>query len=190
MARKIKQGFGEAFAYLRKSLFFIYFATILFVGSVLVAFLYPAPFSFFDDWLREIVNKIIGLSPIELILFIFQNNALSSIFMLMLGAVAGIVPVVNVLVNGALLGYVFSRAIDVGGLVIMWRILPHGIFELPAIMISAGLGIKFGMFVFSKNRKQVFVERLISSLNVFLYIILPLLIVAAIIEGLLITLFG
>ncbi len=188
--KRQKTGFYEALSYLRKSLTFVYVACALFLASGIIAFLFPENFSFFDDWLRDIVNRIIGLSPFELILFIFQNNTLSALFALLLGVALGIVPIANVLVNGALLGYVFARVFEAGGISIVWRIVPHGIFELPAIMISIGLGIKLGFFIFSRHKKAAFIERFISSLNVFIYIIVPLLIIAAVIEGLLISFLG
>jgi stage II sporulation protein M len=85
-------------------------------------------------------------------------------------------------------GYVYSKAASVGGYGIIWQLLPHGIFELPAIFISLGLGVKLGMFVFEKDKKKAFIERLRKSFFVFLTIVLPLLVIAAIIEGLLISL--
>ncbi|MEI6731787.1 MAG: stage II sporulation protein M, partial [archaeon] len=70
-----------------------------------------------------------------------------------------------------------------------WKIVPHGIFELPAIFVSLGLGIKLGAFVFGPERKKEFVRRALASLKVFVYVVLPLLIIAAIIEGMLIFLY-
>ena len=35
----------------------------------------------------------------------------------------------------------------------LFRLLPHGIFELPAIFISLGLGLRFGMFIFQKEKE-------------------------------------
>ena len=58
---------------------------------------------------------------------------------------------------------------------------------VPMIELSFGLGIRLGFGVFSKEK---FKERFYHSFNVFLMIIIPLLIIAAIIEGLLIAFMG
>ncbi|HJX50295.1 MAG TPA: stage II sporulation protein M, partial [Candidatus Nanoarchaeia archaeon] len=69
---------------------------------------------------------------------------------------------------------------------VLLRLLPHGIFEFPAIILALATGIRLGLFWFSDNKKKEFVKRVEGSLRVFLFVILPLLIIAAIIEGFLI----
>jgi len=68
-------------------------------------------------------------------------------------------------------------------------IFPHGVFELPAVFISLGLGVRFGTFMFSKNALSELKHRFIGSIKVFFFVIMPLLVLAAIIEGVLITFF-
>ena len=94
------------------------------------------------------------------------------------------------ILNGYLVGFVASMAVGSGGVIVLWRILPHGIFELPAVFISLGLGLKFGTFIFQKKILESFRRFLWNSLRVFLLIVLPLLIIAAIIEGCLIFIAG
>jgi len=57
---------------------------------------------------------------------------------------------------------------------------------LPAIFLSFGLGIKLGTFILQKKKIESFKDYFLNSLRVFFFVILPLLIVAAIIEGVLI----
>ena len=187
MKRRKKNIFRESVSYIRESMPFIVGAIVIFLGSMIVGIAFPENFRFFDDILKDLAQKIEGLSTLELILFIFQNNATGAILAIVLGVFVGIVPIFNSLLNGALLGYVLARATELGGLSVIWKLVPHGIFELPAIFISFGLGIKLGMFVFAKKKKKEFFRRLFASLKVFLTIILPLLIIAAIIEGFLIA---
>ena len=187
MKRRKKNIFRESVSYIGESLPFIVGAIVIFLGSMIVGIAFPENFRFFDDILKDLAQKIEGLSTLELILFIFQNNATGAILAIVLGVFVGIVPIFNSLLNGALLGYVLARATELGGLSVIWKLVPHGIFELPAIFISFGLGIKLGMFVFTKEKKKEFFRRLFASLKVFLTIILPLLIIAAIIEGILIA---
>jgi len=178
----------EALSYLKETRNYIYFAVVLFFVSALVGFLFPENFSFFEQFLRELAERVEGLSLLGLILFIFQNNVTGAFFAMILGVFLGVFPVFNALLNGAILGYVFNKAAAVGGFSVIWLLLPHGIFELPAIFIALGLGIRFGMFVLAPSGKKggEFKKRFWGSLKVFLAIVLPLLIIAAIIEGLLI----
>ena len=90
--------------------------------------------------------------------------------------------------NGYILGFVSSMSVESAGVASLGKIIPHGIFELPAIFISLGLGLKFGTFAFQKNKAKSFKNYLINSLRVFLLIVIPLLIIAGIIEGTLIFL--
>jgi stage II sporulation protein M len=95
----------------------------------------------------------------------------------------------NVISNGIILGYVMKGVWIDSGISNFWRIFPHGIFELPAVFISLALGLKLGMFVFSKNPGREFLSRLKNSFIIFVVVVLPLLLVAAIIEGILIFLY-
>jgi len=180
----------ESLTYLKESRNFIYFAFLLFVLGGLIGFLFPGVFStYFDELIKKLISQTEGLNTIEMIFFIFQNNILSSFLAIILGFALGIFPFGSILVNGSLLGYVLSKAINEKGIFVIWRLFPHGIFELPAIFIAVGLGIKLGMFWFVKGDiKKEFKRRLWGSLKVFLMIILPLLIIAAIIEGTLVSL--
>lgn len=50
-----------------------------------------------------------------------------------LGALLGIVSLTAAIVNGLLTGTVISYAMKSGPAIALWRLLPHGIFELPAM---------------------------------------------------------
>jgi stage II sporulation protein M len=129
------------------------------------------------------------MSQPELTSFIFRNNLQSSFFGMIFGVVFGIFPIITIIANGYLLGYVASVAVNAEGILSLWRILPHGIFELPAIFISLGLGLKLGTFIFQKEKIKSLKKNLIKSVKTFILIIIPLLIVAAIIESALIFIF-
>ncbi|MFH1608332.1 MAG: stage II sporulation protein M [archaeon] len=189
----IREEYKKSFDYLKGSKNFIYIITGIFFAFCLIGFLVPAP-DFISKGIEEIIKNILteteGLSIRGLIRFIFFNNLQSSFFGMIFGVLFGILPVVFAVVNGYLLGFVSSVVVAEEGFFVLWRLLPHGVFELPAIFISLGLGLKFGTFVFQKNIGESFREYLWSSLRVFLFVVFPLLIVAAIIEGSLIALTG
>ena len=185
----MKKQFREAVSYIRASSNYIYFAFFLFFLFIFFGFYFNKNLGFIDEFLMELVNKVSGLNLIELILFILQNNFQASLYGLVFGVFFAIFPLLNIVMNGVVVGYVLAKVGELTGLYEVWRLLPHGIFELPAVFISLGLGLKLGMFVFSKKPGLEFQKRFFESLNVFLFVVVPLLIIAAIIEGILIFIF-
>jgi stage II sporulation protein M len=107
---------------------------------------------------------------------------------MILGIFFGVFPIITIIINGYILGYVALATTNAESFFSLWRILPHGIFELPAVFISLGLGLKLGTFIFHDDKIKSLKEFFVSSIKVFLFIIVPLLIVAAVIEGALIFL--
>ena len=142
------------------------------------------------NFIEELLLKTQDISYGGLIWFILLNNIQSSFFGMIYGILFGIFPIMASLVNGYLLGFVASEAVQSNGVSVLWRLFPHGIFELPALFISLGLGIKLGSFVFGKNKLKTLKIYFIKSIKTFLLVVVPLLILAAIIEGSLIFLFS
>jgi stage II sporulation protein M len=185
--------YKKCFAYLRESRKFIYLAFGIFLFFALIGFFIPAP-GFIEKNILQIISEIIqkttGMSQLELTGFIFFNNLQSSFFGIVLGIFLGIFPVISAIFNGYLLGFVSSYTVKEQGFFYLWRLFPHGIFELPAVFISFGLGIRFGSFLFKKDKKKYFNYFLENSVKTFLLIVIPLLVIAALIEGSLISMFG
>ena len=152
-----KRNFLESFSYLRESVNYIYFVIILFFASALIGFFLPDYFTFFNDFLRELGGKVQDLSTFQLVIFIFKNNIISAFLSLITGLFFGIIPISNAIINGTVLGYVVSRSFDITGSFfgVIWRLVPHGIFELPAVFISLGLGVKLG-FGFISNYFKIY----------------------------------
>ncbi len=186
----VKKQLKEAFTYLKESKNHIYISILIFLFGAVFGFLFQEKLTFINDIIKELMLKTANLNPVELVFFILQNNLQSALLAVIFGIAFGIFPIFNALANGTVIGYVLALTYKVAGLSSWWRILPHGIFELPAIFISLGLGLKLGLTIFTKNSKKgkEFKSRLYQSLNVFLMIVIPLLIIAAIIEGILISL--
>ena len=188
---KIKTQFKEATSYVNESRYYIIVSISIFIFGALIGFLFQNELSaMINEILKDLLNKTAGLNTQEMVFFILQNNLQSSFLAIICGIFLGIFPIISGLTNGIVLGYVLSKTSEIAGITAWWRLLPHGIFELPAIFVSFGLGIKLGFawFLPQKRRWKEFKRRFYNSINVFLMIIIPLLIVAAIIEGILIGL--
>ncbi|SDY91584.1 stage II sporulation protein M [Thermoactinomyces sp. DSM 45892] len=132
---------------------------------------------------------------------IFINNLTACLMLIGMGALLGIPTISSLMTNGLLLGYintVSSQETGISGWSLFFtKIVPHGVFELPAIFLAAALGLRIGISVFSSvvslfksaNRIQSKMawKEIWQRFPVLLGFIVLLLLVAASIEGLLIT---
>jgi len=135
--------------------------------------------------LKESFGWIKDLHPIGIMLVIFLNNALKSLLAIVLGIVFGIIPVIFVGGNGLLLGVVANQiSSEKGALFVLAAILPHGIIEIPMILISSGLGLRLGSLMYGSimGKETDIRYELAQSLRIYMRIIMPLLFVSAAIE--------
>jgi len=189
----LKEQYKKSWSYILESKYFIFSIVIIFLLVALIGYFIKAP-DFLSEaiinYLKEIETMTHGFSQADWMGFIFWNNLVSSFLGLILGLIFGIYSFIGAVANGYLLGFVANLAVSEQGISSLWRLLPHGIFELPAIFISLGMGLKLGTFLFQKKKLISFKYYLLNSLRVFFYIIMPLLIIAAVIEGSLIAFFS
>jgi stage II sporulation protein M len=63
-------------------------------------------------------------------------------------------------------------------------LLPHGIIEIPMVVISAAVGIRLGLKVIAafKGESVSLKEEMITGIKFFFYWIMPLLFIAAVVE--------
>lgn len=188
-----RENYRLSWKYLRESKNFVYATIIGFVFFILLGILIPIPPVLEQrilDLIAEILERTSGMSQGQLISFIFFNNLQTSFFGMIFGFFLGIFSFLTIAINGYLLGFVSEKVVQAEGIFILWRLFPHGIFELPALFISMGLGLKLGTFIFHKKKFKTFREFLWNSLRVFFFVVAPLLIIAAIVEGSLIVFAG
>lgn len=187
----LKNNYGLVWRYLKESKNYFFIILFLFFISILLGFIFPV---FFVEHILEIMEELMkrteGMGFTQLLFFILENNFRVAFFGLLTGIVLGLIPLLLTFFNGYVIGFVSNMAVGQAGFIALINLVPHGIFEIPAIILSLGLGLKLGMFVFKKKgRKKQFFYDLENSLRVFLFVILPLLIIAAVIESWLISLF-
>lgn len=185
--------YRKSWNYFKESKNYIIFAIGIFLLFFLIGFLFPV---FFTEQITKILEQLVrqveGKNAVQIISFIFLNNLKASFLSLFLGLFLCLFPLSALIVNGYVAGFVSRTAVSKEGILILWRLFPHGIFELPAVLVSMGLGLKLGMIPF-KGKKDMIKEikkELIDASKFFILIIIPLLIIAAIIEGALIFFIG
>ncbi len=174
---------------IKLSRFHILSIVLIFFISGFIGYFFAGSFSFIDSILKSMVDQVKNLNGPELFGFILSNNARSALVGMFLGLIAGVVPVFNSLFNGLIVGYVIRKVAIAEGISQAWKILPHGIFELPAVFIALGIGLRLGASIFTKEGRKDITKGLYRAVLVYLFVVLPLLIIAAFIESLLISLY-
>jgi stage II sporulation protein M len=170
----------------------------LFFVSVFIGYLFNLGVlqNFLLEQIEEIAKKIQEFGFFKLLFFIFFNNSWVSFFALLFGILLGIVPLFLIILNGLMLGVVSKLVVSQTNFSSLWLLLPHGIFELTAVFIAFSIGFKTGFELLlsigepkqNNKIKSVFIN-FKTGLKIFVFVILPLLLFAAIIESILIFYF-
>ncbi len=186
---------------LRQNRSMLVVATVLFVFGIIAGVVWAEPLGNYLtsqlEQLRNVSNQLKQSGNVQLnyFLFIFFNNAIKSIIVLLLGFFVGIVPAFFLVMNGMIIGYLLQASSLQGANVtelIVKGLLPHGIIEIPAIIIASAYGLKFGKLMLDTitTWSEPGRKRLQSERQLFLRSIIPasvwiviLLFVAAVIES-------
>jgi stage II sporulation protein M len=174
---------------------YIVFLTALFVATSLLGFFAPVPGK------RELLGTLfdsyapfLTLPPWKMFFVILLNNSTKSFAVLLSGILFGLVPLIAVATNGYILGvaYLFASG-EVGYLKAAQAVLPHGVLEIPAVILSAAYGLWLGV-TFSKRiqRRDMagFGDQVKHAIRMFFKVAFPLFILAAVIETFLIFYMG
>lgn len=161
------------------------FVFSLLIG-VLVSALNPQASERLFEMLKEAFSRITTLDPFERMLEIFKNNVRNSLMALVLGIIFGIVPFVIAASNGLVLGMLAETVSrQQGVLFVVAALLPHGIIELPMVLVSVGIGLRLGhaVYLLLKGMRIDITQELIQGMWFYVRWIVPLLLVAAVIES-------
>lgn len=136
--------------------------------------------------LEELFEPVSKMSYFYQFFYIFLNNSFKTFLIILSGIILGIFPLIAIFSNGEVLGIIaFLSKENLSFLTFVSGILPHGVIEIPALILSGAMGIKIGKIVIDKNflkRKAEIKKEISITLKLFLQILLPLLALAAAIE--------
>ena len=111
---------------------------------------------------------------------------MGSILILVSGVLFGIIPILTIGSNGFLLGVAYRQVAEIGGYSkAALKVLPHGVFEIPALLIAASNGLWLGVTVIRRMRCKESTPlrfHIGHAFRRYLAVVFPLLIVAAAIE--------
>ena len=136
--------------------------------------------------LEEFAGLLVSLPKLSVFLFILIKNTSAVLISFALSPIFCLAPVVALILNGGLLGFVSTLVIQEKSLgYLLAGLIPHGIFELPALIIGEAVALRFGtavlLAVVKRERRSHLLSYLRQSLR-YLLIALTLFLLAAIIE--------
>lgn len=125
-----------------------------------------------------------GYGPFRLVALIFLNNSAKALLAILLGPLLAIFPLLLSAGNGLILGVVGFNSVNSNGIgFVLASVLPHGVLEIPAILLSTAIGIRLGLETIKKIRgKGKIIRELKRGLRFFFHRILLLLLLAAFVE--------
>lgn len=138
------------------------------------------------EFLRnEIFIGVNDSDSLTLLVKIFLNNVEACILLFLGGASLGLLTLLIISVNGMVIGGVIALVREERGLLFMAAaILPHGIFEIPAFLLSGALGLSLARALWDEMIRGGDAAEVAKTLGItFVRIILPLVTIAAFVEA-------
>ncbi|MDI6811347.1 MAG: stage II sporulation protein M [archaeon] len=179
--------------YLYSLRFYLLFVSLIFIGSIVLGYVgfMSELFTESFEWIQQLSE---GLKDFTLLypswvifvaffIVIFLNNAFTCFLNIITGPLIGIFPLFSAALNGGLIGWFAQEE----GLIIFLTIVPHGMFEIPAYLLSVAIGLRVAREVLKRREARRLKMRLGEGLRVYLILIVPLLIIAALVESALIV---
>lgn len=129
--------------------------------------------------------QVLNISPLQVLGNNLGWQVVADLAGLISFGAAALIPLFN---TAAVLGFIFGQlgklGFDVGPvLAMLW---PHGILEVPAVMLAAAAGLRMGASVLAPPRGFTLGETLLQGLadliKLLLLVVIPLLAVAAVVE--------
>jgi stage II sporulation protein M len=133
----------------------------------------------------EMFKWIMSLHPILIMLAIFLKNLIACAMSVLLGLGFGLVPLLVLTSNGFMIGVVYYVIIHKQGvLYLLAGIVPHGIIELPTILLGISIGFRLGYLLILTllGEKANLAGETRIAIHFLVRWFLPLLLLAAAIE--------
>jgi|SRR3989338_95073 len=135
-------------------------------------------------------ESILSDSNLSDFLKIFLNNSIVGLLLIVLGFTV-VLPAAMLFINGLVLGVVADLIVRIGALnlstflLLSAGLLPHGLIEIPSLIICGIFGTIIGLKLFFRNRimpKKKFRALLMDVAKVYILVIVPALMLSAFIE--------
>lgn len=140
------------------------------------------------SWVKE-------LDSFWLFIYIAVNNIVKGFLAMIAGVGYGLVPSLFLASNGFIIGLTVQKILETHSIVYVAAILlPHGIIEIPMIIISIAIGMKIGVLTFKwwtanycqhniSNSSLPIRAEIKQAVTFYVTFIFPMLVIAALIEA-------
>lgn len=169
---------------------YILFAGAIFTAAVFVGYFvaqtFPEEVARILEEIKNELGPLDNIGSFELFLIIFEQNVFALFLSITLGIFLGIIPCFSVFTNGLVLGIIAFEMLSRYSLeILLVGILPHGIIEIPVLIVSSAIGIRMGKVALWRifRKKGSVKKEFKQALKLFFYVLLPLLFIAALIEA-------
>jgi len=158
----------------------IFIAIFLFGIGLVLGLVAPASiFSLISQQivaLGELSNILVSLPSVLTALLIFVWNASALMLSFILSPIFCLTPILALTMNGSLLGFVSVLGIQERSVgFILSGLLPHGVIEIPALILGQAAALSFGsaaiLALFKKERRNLLLPTLKQN---FRYVLLAL----------------
>ena len=134
---------------------------------------------------KEVAGQISTENPFDMALKLFANNLEACILLFLGGASFGILTIFIMSLNGIVIGAIMEIVSKShSSLFVAAAILPHGIFEIPAFILSGALGIQLAQALIAEwyGTGDTAIDARKFG-RIFLMYVLPLVTIAACVEA-------
>lgn len=168
----------------------LYFASFLFGAGFVWGLFFPlyGPGILAEDLaaLEDMAGLIFSLPQVAVFFLILAKNISVVVISLIFSPFFLLVPVLALVLNGGILGLVSILVTREHSLTyLLSGLLPHGIFEIPALIMAEAVAFSFGvaalLAIFSRERRQQLIPNLKQNSRK-LQVVVVLLVIAAALE--------
>ncbi len=145
----------------------------------------PKQAEFFVNQFSSEFGFIKLLPPVVVFAVIFLNNTVKSFVAMILGLFFGLAPLFFVFINGYLIGVVvYVVGLRMGLKRVIMLLVPHGVIEIPAILLACSYGLWLGRMFFKRVRgERISIRECIrTAVVVYAKTVIPMLLLAAFVE--------
>ncbi len=168
---------------LRQVRYGILAALCVYVVGSLAGGWYADRLHFLQPAAEGLVDTFQGKGPINFVVSLFLHNLTATYITMCLITLWGVVPLVAAAGNGLLLGWVVVTIIESSPADAAALLVPHGMFEWPAMLTAWGVGLWRGVGYRFDHRPSTYLERWKRANRIYFFVVLPLLLIAAVVEG-------
>jgi len=156
-----ERGWGELRAFTRQHLGLVAISTVVLAAGVVVGFWAGAQVD--DLFAASIEARLDQQGPVGAFFNYAANNWSVAAGQSLSGLVFGIPTIVSLAFNGANVGFLYQLEVDPE--ILLAFVLPHGIIEIPALLLSGALGLHLGRLGWGYAYGSVDRERLAEGID-------------------------